>query len=187
MRHTPFVLAAVLATASAAPAAGQQQPPDPDRCRNTPEHRQLDFWIGTWDVIRPDDGQKLGENTIAPVEGLNGCALMENWTSARGFSGKSLNFYDVQRRTWRQVWVDGFGSALDYREGELRDGAMHFTGITIDAAGDTTLQKLVFTPVAADTVRQVFESSSDGGATWTTDWVGVYIRRPPTGSTGGGS
>lgn len=186
MRKTSLALAALLVlTGLAAPLAAQQQAPDPEKCRNTPEHRQLDFWIGTWDVIRPDDGQKLGENTIQPVEGLNGCALMENWTSARGFSGKSLNFYDVQRRTWRQVWVDGFGGALDYREGELRDGAMHFSGLTIGAAGDTTLQKLVFTPVAADTVRQVFESSKDGGTTWTTDWVGVYIRRASDRSTRG--
>lgn len=186
MGRATFVLAAVFAAAAAStPLAAQQQPPDPDRCRNTPEHRQLDFWIGTWDVVRPDDGQKLGTNTIEPIDGLNGCALMENWTSARGYQGKSLNFYDARRRTWRQVWVDGVGGALDYREGELRDGAMHFSGITIGEAGDTTLQNLIFTPVAADTVRQVFESSQDGGATWTTDWVGIYIRQPGPGATGG--
>ena len=179
MRVTTLVVtalaAATLAAAGAAPASAQQAP-DPDRCRNTPEFRQLDFWIGTWDVVHPDSGRQLGVNVIEPM--LNDCALMENWTATRGGTGKSLNFYDPQRRTWRQVWVDAFGSVLDYREGEFRDGAMRFSGITIGPAGDTTLQKLIFHHVAADTVRQVFESSKDRGATWTTDWVGLYIRRP---------
>lgn len=156
------------------PAAAQQAP-DPDVCRNRPESRQLDFWIGTWDVVHPEDGRALGVNVIEPM--LNDCALMESWSGARGSSGRSLNFYDPQRRTWRQVWVDDQGNVLDYRAGELRGDAMRFEDITIGPAGDTTLQKLIFHHVAADTVRQVFESSKDGGSTWTTDWVGVYVRR----------
>ena len=175
MRRSPLLLLLGLAAAlAAAPAAAQQQP-DPERCRTTPEFRQLDFWIGTWDVVHPERGDTLGVNVIEPM--LNDCALMENWTSARGGTGKSLNFYDPQRRTWRQVWVDAYGSVLDYRNGEFRDDAMHFTGITLSPAGDTTLQKLIFERVAADTVRQIFESSTDGGTTWSRDWVGIYLRR----------
>ena len=170
------LILALTASAMLPRSAPAQQAPDPERCRNQPEWRQLDFWIGTWDVVHPEEGRPLGVNVIEPM--LNGCALMENWTAARGGTGKSLNFYDPQRRTWRQVWVDAFGNVLDYRDGEFRDGAMRFSGITIDPAGDTTLQKLTFHHVAADTVRQVFESSKDGGATWSMDWAGIYIRRP---------
>ncbi len=190
----PTVLSLFLLTftaihaAFAAPARAQeqaqQQEPDPERCREHAEWRQLDFWIGSWDVIHPEDGRRLGVNVIEPM--LNGCALMENWTSVRGGTGKSLNFYDPQRRTWRQVWVDAFGSVLDYRSGEFRDGAMHFNGITISPAGDTTFQRLTFHHVSADTVRQVFHSSQDGGATWTEDWEGIYVRRA-AGSQGGGA
>ncbi|MBW3553557.1 MAG: hypothetical protein KY466_08605 [Gemmatimonadetes bacterium] len=174
----PTWLALILAAAGAVFSArvAAQQAPDPERCRTEPERRQLDFWIGTWDVIHPEDGRPLGVNVIEPI--LNGCALMESWTAARGGVGRSLNFYDPQRRTWRQVWVDAFGSVLDYREGEFRDGAMRFRGITIQPAGDTTLQKLTFHHVATDTVRQVFESSKDRGATWSMDWEGIYVRRP---------
>lgn len=174
MRPTTLVLTlAVLALAPAIAAA--QGPPDPDTCRNRPESRQLDFWIGTWDVIHPEDGRTLGVNVIEPT--LNHCALMERWAGAAGGVGQSVNFYDAQRRTWRQVWVDDRGAVLDYRSGELRGRAMHFAGITISPAGDTTHQKLIFHDVAPDTVRQVFESSEDGGRTWSTDWVGIYVRR----------
>ena len=187
-RHRGALAGALVLAALAVPAAAAAQqppPPDPNTCRNRPETRQLDFWIGTWDVYHPDTGAQMGVNVIEPVEGLNNCALMENWTSARGFDGKSLNFYDPQRRTWRQVWVDGFGAVLDYREGELKEGAMHFSGITINPQGDTVLQKLIFEPVAADTVRQIFESSRDRGASWSRDWVGIYVRRAGTTGAGG--
>jgi tetratricopeptide (TPR) repeat protein len=143
-------------------------------CRHSESARQLDFWIGSWDVYNPS-GQLIGENIVEPM--LKDCALLENWTGAGGSSGKSLNFYDPQRETWRQVWVSDQGNILDYRQGELRDGSMHFRGITLDARGDTTLQKLIFTPVSADTVRQVFETSTDGGTSWTTGFVGIYVRR----------
>ncbi len=165
---------ALLAALVAVPAAAQEPPP-PDRCATAPEFRQLDFWIGTWDVYDPETGEKAGVNVIEPM--LERCALLESWTGAKGGTGKSLNFYDPQRKTWRQVWVSDRGSVLDYREGERRGDAMHFRGITVDAAGDTTLQKLTFRSVAPDTVRQVFQASKDGGATWDTTWVGVYVRR----------
>jgi len=38
-------------------------------------------------------------------------------------------------------------------------------------------QKLRFENIAADTVRQVFEQSNDGGATWVITFDGLYIRR----------
>jgi hypothetical protein len=176
VRTIALALAAAAIGALAPAAAAAQTPPDPDRCRQTEEWRQLDFWIGTWDVYDPESGEKAGVNVIEPL--LNECALLESWTGAQGGTGKSLNFYDPQRRTWRQVWVSDRGTVLDYRTGEFRDGAMRFEGITIDPQGDTTFQKLIFEPVSPDTVRQVFEASEDRGESWETTWVGVYVRRP---------
>lgn len=144
-------------------------------CRHMPEARQFDFWVGTWDVYNPQNGRQVGVNVIEPV--LKDCALVENWSGAGGSDGKSMNFFDAQRKTWRQVWVSDLGNILDYRHGEYRDGAMRFSGITIDEAGDTTRQKLTFFEVAPDTVRQLFEASTDGGRSWNTTWVGIYVKR----------
>lgn len=49
---------------------------------------------------------------------------------------------------------------------------MRFTGWTLDAQGRRVEQKLTFTPIDADTVRQTFEASSDGGKTWAVTFDG---------------
>jgi hypothetical protein len=173
-----------LVSLAAAPCAAQeaaQEPPEAP-CMASDPARQLDFWIGTWDVYDPE-GRKAGVNVIE--RRLGGCLLLERWTGTRGSQGTSMNYWDPQRDTWRQVWVSDRGNVLDYRHGEYRDGAMRFRGVTIGASGDTTLQKLTFEDVAVDTVRQVFEASEDGGLTWDTTWVGIYIRRPADGGSGG--
>jgi hypothetical protein len=43
--------------------------------------------------------------------------------------------------------------------------------------GQRTLQKLTFFPIARDTVRQLFESSTDNGSTWTPGFDGIYVRK----------
>ncbi|MDX1674779.1 MAG: hypothetical protein R3314_08305 [Longimicrobiales bacterium] len=136
-----------LAPLSLQAQASTDQSPEP--CMDSQPARQLDFWIGTWDVYDPE-GEVVGVNVIERQ--LGGCMLLESWTGAGGSSGKSMNFWDPQRRTWRQVWVSDRGNVLDYRRGEYRDGAMRFRGVTLGEAGDTTHQKLTFFDVAPDTV-----------------------------------
>lgn len=150
------------------------QAEDSEPCMHSEAARQFDFWVGTWDVYNPE-GRQAGVNVVERQ--LKGCLLLENWTGAGGSSGKSMNYWDSQRETWRQVWVSDRGNVLDYRHGEYRDGAMRFRGVTIGEEGDTTHQQLRFVEVAPDTVRQVFEASADG-ETWNTTWVGIYVRRP---------
>jgi hypothetical protein len=177
-RPSPALLALAVCAAGLTPGSATAQdaaPADPAPCMSSAPARQLDFWLGTWDVVNPEDGRKLGVNVVERE--LGGCMVLENWTGAGGSSGKSMNFWDPQRRTWRQVWVSDRGNVLDYRHGEYRDRAMRFAGITIGEDGDTTRQRLTFHDVAPDTVRQVFEASTDGGATWRTTWVGIYVRR----------
>ncbi len=143
-------------------------------CMHSDVARQLDFWVGQWDVYNPQ-GQQVGVNEVQRL--LKGCLLLENWTGAGGSSGKSMNYFDPLRETWRQVWVSDQGNVLDYRHGEFHDDRMVFIGLRLDQAGDTVQDRLTFVHVSPDTVRQVFEASSDGGGTWNTTWVGIYVRR----------
>src|SRR3990170_40736 len=46
-----------------------------ERCRE-PEHREFDFWLGTWDVLNAE-GDVVGHNEIQRV--ARGCALLEDW------------------------------------------------------------------------------------------------------------
>src|SRR5262245_9787030 len=60
-------------------------------CMVQPEYSQFDYWVGDWEVRNPQ-GQIVGYNTIQKV--VDGCVILENWTSASGSSGKSINYYN---------------------------------------------------------------------------------------------
>jgi hypothetical protein len=166
------LLAAPLA-ALAPELHGQTAAAEPPACAAA-EHRQFDFWVGTWEVRRTD-GALAGRNTITRAHG--GCVLEERYTSASGdYSGGSLNIYDVSRRRWHQTWVDNGGLLLEL-EGEYRDGRMVLLGETRDSAERAVPQRITWEQLPGGKVRQHWEQSTDAGATWTTVFDGIYTRR----------
>lgn len=145
-------------------------------CRKMAEAHQLDFWIGDWVVTSwaRASSRIVGENQVHPI--LDHCIVLEEWTSSSGSLGKSFNFWDPNRKKWRQVWMDDNDGSLDY-EGEFHDRAMHFAGWTLDSTGARVLQKLTFFHVSSDTVRQLFEESADSGKTWASTYDLRYVRK----------
>lgn len=141
-------------------------------CAFTPEYKQFDFWVGEWDV--QNNGQRAGTNRIERI--LDGCVLLENWTSGLGGTGKSFNFYDASERRWQQTWVDSTGSVLNLY-GEYKDNALRFSGETRAQGGARTLHRLTFFNLGPDRVRQLWEQSTDDGKTWKTVWDGTYTRK----------
>jgi len=136
------------------------------------EHRQFDFWVGTWNVT--ENGKVAGTNRIESI--LGGCALLENWRGAGGNVGNSINYYDAPRKVWHQTWIDQTGNALVI-EGRFENGAMRLEGQRPGAKpGQTDLHRITWTPLAEGKVRQQWETSSDGGKTWTQAFDGLYSR-----------
>ncbi len=185
MRRPTLVTAAVLLLAGPSVASPQSvAPADSARfpCAHIPVHRQFDFWVGTWDVFPwaapVGTVPAIGQNIIAPI--LRHCALLEQWTDARGGTGQSYNWWDQNLRTWRQLWIADGGGTLDYSQGEFRDGAMRFSGWSRRPDGRRVEQRLTFFALHADTVRQLFEASVDSGRTWQPNFDGRYIRRKGT-------
>ncbi len=142
-------------------------------CRNGVEAHQFDFWVGEWTVTPWTGAQQAGTSKVSAL--LEHCMVFEEWTPTSGPSGKSINFWDNNRKKWRQVWTSEDGVSLDY-EGSFADGAMRFSGWSLGDKGQHTLQKLTFFRVAPDTVRQLFEASDDGGKTWKPTFDGRYVR-----------
>jgi hypothetical protein len=164
-----LLAAIVVLSPSLALAATPAAAPQPN-C-DAAVRRQFDFWVGNWSVTV--GGQHAGDNRIDKI--LGGCALLENWTGAGGMSGKSLNFYDPAREQWHQTWVDDRGGSLAL-DGTFTGGSMVLSGTKQNKAGKTTLNRITWTALPSDQVRQVWETSSDGKS-WAVAFDGLYTRK----------
>jgi hypothetical protein len=143
---------------------------DPRKPCNTVEFRQFDFWVGDWDVTSAAAPGTTSRNRITLTN--DGCTLREEYTTPAGYAGTSLNFYDAARKRWHQTWIDNQGGAL-YLEGGIEGDAM-----VMRTAGDPlNVQRITWTPLADGAVRQHWESTADGGKTWTTVFDGRYTPR----------
>ncbi len=177
MHPAPFVfrrlpiLLFLISLFAAGPAVGQ----GPKGCV-APEYRQFDFWVGSWSVTNPA-GNVAGTNRIESI--LGGCVLQEHWASSGGGDGTSLNMWNAADSTWRQVWMDAGGNLLELK-GRLVGKEMVLSGTrpTPGQADGLTTDRVTWTPRADGTVRQLWESSTDGGVTWMTAFDGVYAREP---------
>lgn len=153
-----------------AQAAGQSQSPPP-RC-DTPAHRQFDFWVGDWVVFSGTD--TAGTNVVTLEE--DGCLVHEHWVGKGGGTGQSFNFYNRTDGKWHQVWVSSTGGVLDL-SGGWSDPDLRYAGETVRPNGSRIRHELTFTRNADGTVRQYWRTSTDGGATWTIAFDGLYRRR----------
>ncbi len=137
-------------------------------------HRAFDFWEGRW-VVRNAAGTLAGHNTLSVL--LGECVLSEHYTTPSGYEGRSLNAYDSSRGVWHQTWMDNAGAVL-VLEGGFTGEAMVMEGETIGADGSATRNRVTWSRVDGDRdrVRQHWEVSTDGGASWSTAFDGRYLR-----------
>jgi len=141
-------------------------------CSNDSLHRAFDFWLGDWEVYNPQ-GNYVGHNNISKIQ--NGCGLKENWLSAGGiYTGNSYNFYDANTGKWHQSWIDNQGGVLQLKGG-LEDGVMVMkTEPSTNANNQTVINKVSWTPINENEVKQVWQVSSDNGENWQTVFHGIY-------------
>ena len=160
-----------------APPADAQAPVP---CDSLPGFHALDFWLGEWEV---KVGSTLaGTNRIEKT--LNGCAVIEHWEGTGGGNGMSLFFYNHATDTWKQVWVTEYATAV----GGLKEktavagappGALRFQGVVRLRDGREMLDRTTLSAHDGGTVRQVIETSTDGGATWQVRFDAIYARPSP--------
>jgi hypothetical protein len=163
-----FALAQAASPSPAAPAP----PPSPGaQCQSAP-YRQFDFWIGEWDVtnMKPPAGRTppVSKSRISRV--LDGCAVLEEYETANGYAGKSLNFHDGKSGKWHQVWIDNGGAPL------FLEGAMEGSAMVMRDRSDP-VNRITWSPVEGGKIRQHWEISRDGGRTWQTSFDGMYTPR----------
>lgn len=162
-----LILAMVLLLAG--PASTQDQVASPPSPCAQPEASQFDFWLGVWDVEAK--GKVVGRNVIEKIHG--GCTLLEKYHATGGaFEGKSFNYFDPGDASWHQVWVDNGGTRL-HLTGGFADGKMMMSGDRVTPKGKVT-DRISWTDHPDGTVRQLWELSTDAGATWQVLFDGLY-------------
>lgn len=152
--------------------AAAQRTAEPCKDPANPQYRQLDFWVGEWDVYSGQ--QKVGESSVQLI--LKDCVVFENWRGRQGSDGKSFNKYNNVSKQWEQFWVSDSGTT-NYFRGSLIDGSMRYTLEMPGPSGGTLIRHLTFTPLDGGKVRQLAERSTDGGKTWTTEYDFVYAKK----------
>jgi hypothetical protein len=143
------------------------------------EQRQLDFWVGEWDLTWPGNNpgeMQHGTNSIRRV--LENCVVEENFSGGTDMHlrGKSVSLFDTRAGKWKQTWVDNEGGYLDF-VGEFKDGQMILGRETTRPDGTRVLQRMVFKNIGADQFDWSWEASKDGGKTWQVQWPIHYKRR----------
>jgi hypothetical protein len=158
----PWLLIEAAAAAAASPCA-------------TPEHRQLDFWVGRWDVFATGTEKLVAHSLIERL--YNGCAIRENWMPLKKSGGGSLSAYDPKSRKWRQTWIDSSGALVRF-DGQLRGSRMVMEGLWSDlvSPGKDALVRMTYTPLPDGSVRQEGVQSVDRGKSWQPSFDFTYRR-----------
>lgn len=137
------------------------------------EYRQLDFWIGDWDVSDFENPTVI--NARVRVDRiLDGCVLHEDYRDTTGAKGESFSIYDLSTNTWHQSWVTNRGSLL-LLKGKLTKEGLVLTGEDRTAAGKKRIVRGTWQPIK-DGVREIAVVSLDDGRSWTT-WFDLIFRR----------
>jgi hypothetical protein len=120
-------------------------------CLHRPANRQFDFWVGQWDVTNAA-GAPAGTNVVRSE--LDGCLIHENWTSASGGRGRSLNTYDSDTGMWHQTWVSSFDTGHLRMAGGLEGLVMRMDGVRTQPNGVQWLDAYTWTPQGDDELIQ---------------------------------
>lgn len=138
------------------------------------EHRQLDFWLGRWEVRETKSGAPAGESEVALT--YKGCALRETFKGVDGFEGGSLNLWDRARREWVQFGSGSTGARRLFA-GRWDGNRMNLLSQQERPDAPLVLIRMHLQPAADGTVRQWSESSGDYGVSWRTRYDYTYRRK----------
>ncbi|HEX6703600.1 MAG TPA: hypothetical protein VF169_02470 [Albitalea sp.] len=138
----------------------------------------FDFWIGDWDVswTNADGSTGRGRNRIAKV--LDGNVIEENFDETPDgksppLKGRSLSVLHKASGTWRQAWTDNQGGYFSFTAQVDGDKRIFITDVV-----DQKAQRMVFHSIRKNALSWDWESTKDGGTTWTRQWRIDYQRRP---------
>jgi hypothetical protein len=170
-------LVAIAAVAMCAPAFAADAPPKPAPATapscTSPEHHQMDFWVGDWNAA-----WQGGHGTNHVTKEMNGCVIHEHFAAAASagrpaLHGESLSSYQPANLMWRQTWVDDQNGYFHLSGGREQDGT--FVLQTIRMGREPHMTRMIFQDIKPDSFTWRWQMSDDG-ETWKDAWVIHYTR-----------
>ncbi len=137
-------------------------------------YRGFDFWLGVWKVV-DSAGSPVATSQVERI--LDGCALQENWRAENGREGASLSAWNPGQGRWEQLRTDQEGVPL-YLTGGFDEGTGDLQ-LRADAAtrrGAQLKWRITFSKQPGGHVRQLEETSKDGGRRWDVLYDLTYLR-----------
>jgi hypothetical protein len=155
-----------------------EQTTAPSTC-DTPQHHQLDFWVGNWQVFDAATNQLVAFERVEKHS--EGCIVQENLTFLTDMyrrpgvkyrlAGIGLNRFDGEN--WLQMWADNQWGAIFLRGAPDADGNMVFVTVIPSRKRDV---KLVYENRLDGTVRILQYIAPAGSGKWVK--YGDLIYRP---------
>jgi hypothetical protein len=146
---------------------------------DTPQHHQLDFWLGDWQVFDGATRQLVAYDRVE--KNYEGCVVEEYLTfltdmyrrpgvKAR-LAGIAVNRFDGE--SWLQMWADNQWGAIFLRGAPNADGNMEFVTVIPSRHRDV---KLVYEKHTDGTLRILQYVAPAGSGKWSQ--YGDLIYRP---------
>jgi hypothetical protein len=155
-----------------------EQTTAPATC-DTPQHHQLDFWVGNWQVFDAATNQLVALERVEKHS--EGCIVQENLTFLTDMyrrpgvkyrlAGIGVNRFDGEN--WLQMWADNQWGAIFLRGALDADGKMVFVTVIPSRKRDV---KLVYENRPDGTVRILQYVEPAGSGKWVK--YGDLINRP---------
>jgi len=164
--------------ARAAETMALEQTTAPATC-DTPQHHQLDFWVGNWQVFDAATKQLVAIERVEKHS--EGCIVQENLTFLTDMyrrpgvkyrlAGIGVNRFDGEN--WLQMWADNQWGAIFLRGAPDANGNMVFVTVIPSRKRDV---KLVYENRPDGTVRILQYVAPAGSGKWVK--YGDLIYRP---------
>ena len=167
------LLAAPQQPASAAPST-----PAPLPC-SAPEYRQMDFWVGEWELSFDAGNGRIGTATNRVTRDEYGsCFVTEHFSQPDiNYVGLSHSTYDRFQKQWVQTWVDNQGGYFTLAGGPVQGQKHSFELRTIRPAGPKQLHyRMIWEDVKPDSLIWRWQALQEDGS-YSDQWVLNYKRR----------
>jgi hypothetical protein len=156
------------------PVPGSAQAPAPPAGCTSAESRQLDFWVGRWNVApKATPKRKVATSLIEKL--YSGCAIRENWMPFSGATGGSLSAFVPEGNSWQQIWVDSSGSWVTFTGGWNGD-AMVLEGVWPVPGHPQQRTRMSYRLLPDGGVEQSGVTSDDAGKSWQPGFDFIYSR-----------